>query len=245
MPISPNQGPTSGGSTVTITGTNLANATRVNFNSNLGTITINTPTQVTVISPPGNSVAEVTVTTAGGTSNPLNFYYIEFPILVSLSTVSGQTAGGNTITLNGYNLLTASSVAFGANVATPTIISDSQISVVVPSGSGTVAVTVTTVGGTTASLNYSYFDTPTITTIDPISGPVSGGTAVTITGTNLSSTIQVTVGGTAASFGVINSTTVSIITPTGTVGAADVVVTTTAGSATAVGGFTYISEPAI
>lgn len=53
MPISPNQGSTGGGTTVTITGVNLANATAVKFGSKLATITANTPTSVTVGSPSG------------------------------------------------------------------------------------------------------------------------------------------------------------------------------------------------
>lgn len=51
MPISPNQGTTGGGTTVTITGTNLAGATAVKFGSKPAAITANTPTSVTVTSP--------------------------------------------------------------------------------------------------------------------------------------------------------------------------------------------------
>lgn len=121
------------------------------------------------------------------------------------------------------------------------------MSVIAPAGSGagTVFVTVTSVGGTTSALNYTYVDAPTMDSLTPASGPVNGGTAVTITGTNLATTTNVTVGGVSAAFGVINSTTLSIITPTNTAGAVDVVVTTTAGSATAVGSFTYVSGPGI
>ncbi|MGY2119697.1 IPT/TIG domain-containing protein [Nocardia gipuzkoensis] len=71
MPISPNQGSTGGGTIVTITGTNLRGVTAVRFGSKLATITANTPTSVTVMSPSGKGVVGVTVTTAGGTSNPV------------------------------------------------------------------------------------------------------------------------------------------------------------------------------
>jgi len=125
MPISPNQGSTSGGTTVTITGVNLAGSTAVHFDNKLATITANTPTMVTVINPAGNGVVPVTITTNGGNSNPLNFYYIEFPIITALASASGDTAGGNTVMINGYNLSTASNVNFGSNSATPTVISDS------------------------------------------------------------------------------------------------------------------------
>ncbi|MEV8099757.1 IPT/TIG domain-containing protein [Kitasatospora sp. NPDC085879] len=247
MPISPNQGSTAGGTTVTITGTNLAGATAVKFGTKSATITANTPTQVTCISPSGSGTVGVTVTTAGGTSNPLSFYYIGAPFKASLSDASGPTAGGNSVTITGTGLSTASSVQFGANSATPTITSDSQISVTVPAGTspGTVSVSVTTVGGTNNGFSYTYVDAPTVSTITPSSGSTSGGTAVTIAGTSLSTTQSVTVGGTAAPFSVVNDTTLSVVTPPGTAGAEDVVVTTTGGSATAVGGFTYVSGPGI
>lgn len=247
MPISPNQGSTGGGTTVTITGVNLAGATAVHFGTKLATITANTPTSVTVTSPSGAGTVGVTVTTAGGTSNPLSFFYVGAPFKAALGTSSGPTAGGNTVAISGTGLATATSVAFGANSATPTVVSDSLIDVVVPAGTaaGSVGVTVTTAGGSNNGFSYTYVDAPTVTTITPSSGPTSGGTAVTVTGTDLTTTQSVTVGGTVAPFTVINDTELSIVTPPGTAGAADVVVTTTGGSATAVGGFTYTAAPGI
>lgn len=247
MPISPNQGNTSGNTTVTITGVNLAGATSVMFGPNPATITANTPTSVTVVSPSGSGAVGVDVITAGGTSNFLYFYYIAYPIVTSLSAQSGVTAGGNTILIDGYNLSTATSVNFGANTATPTVINDSQLSVVVPAGTsaGNVMVNVITAGGTSASLDYNYVDAPTITSLSPTSGPNQGGTSVTISGTGLSTTSSVTFGGSNASFGVISSTTIVCISPSGTVGAADVVVITSGGSTTSVGAYTYVSSPGI
>lgn len=247
MPISPNQGSISGGTTVTITGINLVGALSVHFGDQLATITANTPTSITVVNPPGNGVVDVTVTTNGGTSNFLFFYYIPSPIVTSLNPNTGPVAGGNTITILGFNLSTASSISFGSNTATPTIISDSEIQVTVPAGSaaGSIPVVITTVGGIAAGISYTYVDTPTITNLTPTSGATVGGTSVTITGTNLSTTTSVTIGGTNSSFGVVDSTTLVVITPPGTVGAADVVITTTGGSATAVGGYTYVNGPGI
>lgn len=92
---------------------------------------------------------------------------------------------------------------------------------------------------------YTYVDSPTVTTLSPTVGPTSGGTNVTITGTDLQSTSNVTFDGTIAPFAVINNSTVSAITPPGTVGAVDVVVATSGGSATVSGGFTYTSGPGI
>jgi hypothetical protein len=247
MPISPNQGSTGGGTTVTITGTNLANASAVTFGSKLATITANTPTSVTCVSPSGTGTVSVTVTTPGGTSNPLTFYYVGAPFKSSLSATSGPLAGGNTITLTGTGLSTASSVAFGANSATPTVLSDSSLSVVVPAGAapGSVGVTVTTAGGSNNGLSYTYVDVPTITSLTPTSGSTSGGTAVTITGTGYSTTQSVTFGGTTAPFAVVSDTTLAAVTPAGTAGPVDVTVTNTAGSATAADGYTYVAAPGI
>lgn len=234
MPITPNQGSTGGGTLVTIPGTNLAGASAVHFGTKLGNITANTPTSVTVTSP-------------SGTSNPLPFFSVGAPFKSSLSPVSGPTAGGDTVTIRGIGLSTATSVAFGAASAAPTVVDDSQLTVTVPAGAaaGPVGVSVTTAGGTNNGLSYTYVDTPTVTSLAPAAGPTSGGTAVTITGTQLTTTQSVSFGGVLAAFDVINDTTVVAVTPPGTAGAVDVVVTTTGGAATAAGAFTYSAGPGI
>ncbi|MFC4034192.1 IPT/TIG domain-containing protein [Streptomyces polygonati] len=248
MPISPNQGSTGGGTTVTITGTNLTGTSAVHFGAKLATAVTNvSPTQVTAVSPSGSGTVGVTVTTPGGTSNPISFFYVGAPFKSGLSSSSGSTAGGNTITISGTGLSTATSVAFGANSAVPTVVSDSLISVVVPAGAaaGPVGVSVTTAGGTNNGLSYTYIDVPTITAIAPDSGPTSGGTAVTITGTNLASTEQVAFDGAPAPFSVINATTVSAVTPPGAAGAVDVTVSNPAGTATDADAYTYVAGPGI
>ncbi|MCL7493901.1 IPT/TIG domain-containing protein [Streptomyces decoyicus] len=250
MPISPNQGSTGGGTTVTITGTSLGGATAVRFGTKTATITANTPTSVTVTSPSGTGTVPVTVTTPGGTSNPLSFFYVGAPFKSSLSPVTGVTAGGNTVTINGTGLTTATAVHFGAATATPTVVNDGQLTVAVPAGAaaGPVGVSVTTAGGTNNGLSYTYVDVPTIGTLNPNSGPASGGTVVTITGTNFSTTQSVVFGATPAPFSVINDTTLSVVTPPtldGSPGPADVTVTTSGGSDTEVAGFTYVAGPGI
>lgn len=246
MPISPKQGSESGNQTVTITGINLTNAT-VKFGTTSATITANTPTSITVQSPAGNGAVPVTVTTSGGVSNALNFYYIPFPAVTNLSLTAGPVSGGNTIEIHGYNLFTATNVNFGSNSAVPKIVSNAIITAVIPAGSsvGTVYVSVETAGGVTSSVNYTYIDSPTINNVTPTSGPTTGGTCVTIAGTNFSSVTSVTIGGNPASFAAINSNTVAIITPSHAAGFTDVSVTTSAGTATIVDAFIYISSPGI
>lgn len=66
-----------------------------------------------------------------------------------------------------------------------TSVSDTEVIVVVPAGTGAVEVSVTTPQGVADDLVYAYRPVPMITRVSPVSGPVSGGTAVTIAGTNL------------------------------------------------------------
>ncbi|MCQ8836549.1 IPT/TIG domain-containing protein [Streptomyces malaysiensis] len=250
MPINPSSGSSGGGQSVAITGSNLSGATAVHFGSKLATITADTPTSVTVTTPAGNGVVPVTVTTPGGTSNPLNFFYVGAPFKSALSATAGPLGGGNIVTITGIGLSTATAVHFGANTATPTIVSDSVITVAVPAGAaaGAVGVSVTTTGGTNNGFSYTYVDTPTIGTANPTSGPASGGTAVTIPGTGFATTQSVTFGGVPAPFTVINDTTVSAVSPPtadGAPGPADITVTTVAGSATSPTPFQYVAGPGI
>lgn len=70
--LSPNSGPPTGGTVVTITGTGLQNATAVDFGSvPARSVTAVTPTAITVVAPAG-SLGSVEVTVAGdrGTSTP-------------------------------------------------------------------------------------------------------------------------------------------------------------------------------
>ena len=90
---------------------------------------------------------------------------------------------------------------------------------------------------------YAVALLPTIASITPASGPVAGGTNVTITGTNFTGTTAVTIGGAAATgFVVVSATSITATTPAGTAGGQNVAVTTGVGTATSVGLFTYVSS---
>ena len=60
--VSPNNGPAAGGTSVTVSGTNLTGATAVHFGTNAGTsISGVTATSLTVTSPAGTGTVDVTV----------------------------------------------------------------------------------------------------------------------------------------------------------------------------------------
>jgi alpha-tubulin suppressor-like RCC1 family protein len=117
--VKPKTGPISGGTTVTITGTDLTQATAVKFGStNASSFTVNSATSITAVSPaePEGTV-DVTVTTAWGTSAIALADHFSFtPTVTGLSPPSGPAAGGTSVTVTGTGFAlgtTATKFRFG------------------------------------------------------------------------------------------------------------------------------------
>jgi alpha-tubulin suppressor-like RCC1 family protein len=233
--VSPNDGPQPGGTTVTITGSNLAEATAVRFGSAEATFTVNPDGSLTAISPAGSGTVDVTVTGPTGTSSITSadrFTYIPAPSVASIKPTEGPVAGGITVTITGTNLTGASAVMFGSSKATSvTIKSATTITAKSPAGSGTVDVTVTTLGGTSATSEADQFRyVPGVTKLKPANGPTTGGTSVTITGGPFTGASAVKFGSVdAAGFTVNSSTSITAVSPPEGAAVVDVRVTTSEG----------------
>ena len=257
--ISPTSGPATGGTTVTIIGSGFTGASKVLFGTATSTFTVNSATQITVVSPAGSGTVHVTVTTPGGpsaTSSADQFTYLVVPKIMSISPTSGPAAGGTTVTIRGEGLTGANKVLFGTVPAKSfTVNSATQITALSPAGSGTVDVTVTTPGGPSATstadqFTYVYVPAPApvpfIKSISPTLGPVTGGTKVTITGTDLTGANKVLFGTVPAkSFTRVSATQVTAVSPAGS-GTVDVRVTTPGGTSETSNAdrFTYVYVPA-
>ncbi len=76
------------------------------------------------------------------------------PTISSLEPASG--AAESSVVITGTGLTGASGLWFGANAATFTGDSDTQITATVPAGEGSVEVTVSTLAGTSAGVSFSY-----------------------------------------------------------------------------------------
>ena len=253
--VNPNTGPPSGGTSVTITGTNFSGATAVRFGSNAaGSFTVNSATQITATSPAGIGTLDVTVTTAAGTSATSSadrFTYAPVPTVTNVNPNTGPPSGGTSVTITGTNFSGATAVRFGSNAAGSfTINSATQITATSPAGIGTLDVTVTTAAGTSATSSadrFTYAPVPTVTNVNPNTGPPSGGTSVTITGTNFSGATAVRFGSNAAgSFTVNSATQITATSPAG-IGTLDVTVTTAAGTSatSSADRFTYAPVPTV
>jgi hypothetical protein len=158
------------------------------------------------------------------------------PAVTGISPASGREVGGTTVTITGTELTGATDVQFGNTSAINfTVDGPAQITATAPAGSGTVDITVTTPGGA-STINdadqYSYIRAPTVTGVGPTSGPESGGTTVTITGTDLTGATDVEFGNTPASdFSADGPTQLTATAPPGT-GTVDITITTPGGTST-------------
>ncbi|MFF4485945.1 IPT/TIG domain-containing protein [Streptomyces sp. NPDC001544] len=247
--VSPTQGPASGGTTVTVTGSGFTGATAVRFGAASATsFTVVSSTQITAVSPPGNGPVNVTVTTSQGTSSQsvlFTYVTVSAPTLTSLAPTQGPV--GTSVTLTGTNLTGATAVRFdGVAASSFTVDSATQITAVAPAhAAGASAVTVTTAGGTSNALTFTYLPAPALSSLTPTQGPVLGGTSVTLTGTNLTGATAVRFDGVAASsFTVDSATQITAIAPAHAAGASAVTVTTAGGTSNSLT-FTYLAAPAI
>jgi hypothetical protein len=157
------------------------------------------------------------------------------PTITSFNPVSGPV--GTNVTVTGTNFTGATSVRLGGTSASFTVVSDTSLSVTVPTGASTGTISVTTPGGTATSATAFTVTppAPAISSFAPTSGTV--GTNVTIAGANFTGTTSVTFGGTSAAFTVVSDTALSATVPGGAT-TGTIAVTTPGGTATSTTAFT-------
>ncbi len=255
LSILPTAGPWRGGTPVTITGTGFTDATGVTFGNagqspaaatnvvveNDETITANAPMHAA-------GAVDVIVAVPGATGSFVNGYTYEGSTVTGMSPTTGQTSGGQPVSFTGTGL-TGASVSFGGiSVGANAGSTDTHLVVTTPAhAAGNVAVIVSTPGtDTTVPGGFTYVAAPTITTLSPASGRLSGGTTVTITGTGLTGTSGVRFAGiSATNVTVVNDTTVTAVTPAHAAGVVDVDLLTPGGLGVKASGFTYAPAPTV
>jgi hypothetical protein len=139
-----------------------------------------------------------------GVATPANFSLTNLaasaPSISGLSLTQGPV--GANFTINGSNFSFpqgSSTVTLNGATVTASSWSASSINVTVPSGATTGNIVVTVGGVSSNGVNFTVTPLPSITNINPTSGPI--GTIVTITGTNFGPTV-----GTLQSFVSFNGT---------------------------------------
>ncbi|HEV2360416.1 MAG TPA: IPT/TIG domain-containing protein, partial [Acidimicrobiales bacterium] len=161
--LSPSSCLTSGGCSITISGTDLQGATAVTFaGTAASSFTVSGNATITAVAPAHAAGGGYVVVTTPYGKSAANFNHNWFvfkpppPTVTALNPRTGNVSGGYSVTLTGTNLTGATVVKFGPTKATSfTVVNDTTIDAVAPAeAAGAVYVTVTTLGGTSQANFY-------------------------------------------------------------------------------------------
>ncbi len=149
--------PTTGivGSSVTITGVSLTQATKVTIGGKAATFTVNSDTKITAKVPVGAKTGQkITITTPGGAATSATTFTV-VPSITGFSPSSGPV--GTLVKITGNTFTGTTSVTFGGVAATSfTVVKDTEVDATVPAGAVTGPIAVTTAGGTaTSATNFT------------------------------------------------------------------------------------------
>lgn len=251
--VSPDQGPLASGTRITLTG--AAFGTKGDTTVWVGgqeckKLEVLSDSELRCTTPPGVAgPAAVVVKTAGGASNTQYFTYDDVPTLVSVSPDQGPERGGTLITLTGAAFVAGSTTVDldGQPCTGVTVADDATLSCTTPANpTGVRYITVTTPGGASNPLAFTYDPAPTVNAVSPLQGPLAGGTLITLAGANfIPGSTSITVGGQPCTgLSVLSATAATCTTPPGAAGPAALVVTTPGGASTPAT-FTYDNVPAV
>ncbi len=241
--ITPNTGSDTGGTPITIKGTNFQPGAVVKIAQGraLGPeaipaaeVAVLSPTEIKAVTggKAKTGTYRVYVIEAAGTSSATNnayFTYNTAPTVTAVTPATGPASGGTQITITGTNFTPGATVKIAQGRALgPEAIPATQVEVLSPTEikattgagakAGTFHVFVIETAGTSAADStdyFSYYTHPTVTGVTPNAGTVNGGTPITITGTNFQPGAQVEIGqGNGPGPTAIQATDVQVISPT-------------------------------
>jgi YVTN family beta-propeller protein len=160
--ISAPAGPVTGGTVLTVLGSNFTPASTVKFGATAAaSVTYVSPQALSVTTPKGSGLVDVLVSTAGGTSAKTTadrFFFGTAPSVAKISPATGPAAGGTTVTIAGANFTGATSVTFGGfPVSKFTVKSATEIVAVTGKGTaGAAEVQVANPAGSGGSVVFNY-----------------------------------------------------------------------------------------
>ena len=247
--ISPNSGPVVGGTAITITGQKFTNVKRVLIGGvAVAQYRVNSATRITATTAArAAGVVDVVVESAGGSGVLAGAFTYAAPTITSLTPATGTISGATTVVISGSYLTGATAVNFGSTRATSFVVNSANqitaISPALPVGSVTVTV-VTPLGTVTSAQSFNYVQ-PTISSLLPARGPLSGGNTVVISGSNINGATGVLFNGVAArSFTVASNNQINAVVPArATAGLVTVEVVLPSGRLST--SYTYVAAPVI
>ncbi|WFB09936.1 beta-propeller fold lactonase family protein [Streptomyces sp. LX-29] len=158
----------------------------------------------------------------------------------------GSLGGGTAVTLTGRGFTGTRYVRFGNRLATDVVVvDDTTMTLVTPSGTGSATVRVIAAGGSAVIGRFYYRLLPVIHTLSSPSGPMSGGSSLTITGRRFVGVRQVWFRNVAVVPTVVSDTVMTVVIPPSAVARTVSVHTANRGGVSNSTSYTYISAPAI
>lgn len=173
--ISPDHGPLTGGTEVTLTGSGFLAGATVTFDGSPATgVTVVSETQITATTPAhAVGAVDVTVTNTDNQSSTYTdgFTYMELaPTLTDIDPVTGSSNGYTPVTITGTNFFAGITVTFGTTPASNVLVEDSTTITAdaPPHAPGLVDVTVTNTDLQSATLTaaFTYSGTPDLQITD-------------------------------------------------------------------------------
>ena len=192
--VNPNNGPTAGGTPITISGTNFVSGATATLGGTAATnvVVVNSTTITATTAAHAAGAVTVTVTNPDTQSGSLTngYTYNPAPTVTGVSPNNGPAAGGTSITISGTNFVSGATATLGGTGATNVVVVNSTTitATTAAHAAGAVTVTVTNPDTQSGSLTngYTYLGpAPTVTGVNPNNGPAAGGTPITISGYEL------------------------------------------------------------
>ncbi|MFO0561981.1 MAG: IPT/TIG domain-containing protein [Polyangiales bacterium] len=229
--------PTTGGS-IDIDGMGFG-STRGNvlIGGMLSPVTAWSDTRITCTAPPGAGINVPSIVQVGATTSPPFFVSYAPPSITDATPQGSSTQGGAEITLSGRNFFIRGTLRFNGTPVTARTWTHNAITFALPAGQGSNLPIELTVESQTTTSRYHY-GAPSITGINPTSGPASGGNVIVIDGSNFGITPLVTIGGAVCLPITSSHTQIRCTVPAGA-GTQPVVVNVAGQSSTTMVSYTY------
>ena len=250
--VSPVFGSSAGGTPVRIEGGGFAEGAKVEIGgAAASSVEVLSETELTAVtSAHALGPVKVVVSDANGSSTGGPTYtYVPPPTVSSVSPVFGSSAGATPVTISGSGFVkSATTVEIGGAAASSVEVrSATELTAVTPAHAvGPVEVVVSDANGSsTGGPTYTYVPPPTVTSVNPVSGPITGATPVTIKGSGFADGAKVEIGGAASPVEVRSATELTTVTPAHAVGRVEVVVSDANGISTGGAGYTYLPPPTV
>lgn len=255
--VAPAVGPSTGGTSVVVTGTSFYPGAAVSFGGTAApVVVVSSSTSLMASTPPhaAGTVAVVVQNTDGQQGSQANAFTFQAqaPTVTQVSPAMGSTLGGTAVSLTGTGFQNGAAVLFGGTAAAmATVVSPTSIDVSTPAHAvGLVTVEVRNPdnqsGQKTQAFTFIAPPAPTVTQVTPNTGPSSGDTRIIVTGQGFAPGAVLTVGGgLATQVNIVSDVFIEALTPAHAAGQADVVVTNPDQQAGSLAkGFTYVGKPA-